>query len=265
MCRARTFSVPSFLARFAAGSALSATTSKTPTKQLANRAGPVSPRSPLRAAASAATNSDADFGCLAKARTRSKTSVSLRTAAPLLRSARWCAPSCSCSSSVMSTWGFASRMGRGSLRSRKPNALVTVTASKAATPSSLSAGATKDSKASSRSQAARSCSAYARLPDSSMPSFASCSLSSPALHLASSGEASSGRPRRVTAAARDITAPVAPAVCSRRCSVAVASASASQNASITAAAFSAFSKASLARGFNSSGTLSGWTRKASLL
>mmetsp|Transcript_91897 Transcript_91897/g.255983 ORF Transcript_91897/g.255983 Transcript_91897/m.255983 type:complete len:246 (+) Transcript_91897:187-924(+) len=157
MCRARTLSMQSLRARFAAGSASPAETSKTPTTQLAKRAMPASPCSPLRAAASAATNSDADFGCLAKARTRSKTSSSLSTAAPLLSNARWCAPSCS--SSMMSTCGRARSRGRGSFRSRRPSALVTGTASNAAAPSSFKGGATNASTASSRIQAARSCSA----------------------------------------------------------------------------------------------------------
>mmetsp|Transcript_91763 Transcript_91763/g.259788 ORF Transcript_91763/g.259788 Transcript_91763/m.259788 type:complete len:373 (+) Transcript_91763:79-1197(+) len=264
MCRARAFSAPSRFPRFAAGSAAPAWTSRTPTMQLAKRSVPQVPSSAPRAAASAATSSEAALGCRAKARMRLKTSSSPRTAAPLFSRARWCAPSCS--SWTMSTCGCARSTGRGSLRSRSPRARVGLTGTRAAAaPSSFIGGAAKASNASSMSHTARSCSGVANAPSARMPSFCNCSRSSSARRRKSSTAASSPRPNSLAPSARDTTGPVDPAMCSRWNMAEAASESRSHSSSTEAAAASTFAKASFARAFTSSGTLSGCTRSASFL
>mmetsp|Transcript_44182 Transcript_44182/g.127608 ORF Transcript_44182/g.127608 Transcript_44182/m.127608 type:complete len:205 (+) Transcript_44182:752-1366(+) len=164
------------------------------------------------------------------------------------------------SSWTKSTCGSAVTMPCGLLRSRKPSARVTGTASKPM-PLSLGNGAVNASNASSIKAEARAASGCARRPSAKTPNFANAFFFSSAFFAASSASSAS---RNAWAQARGITALVTlPAACKSLCNLDVPAASASQSASIRSTAVSILAKASFARSLRSSGALSGCTLRAS--
>mmetsp|Transcript_129783 Transcript_129783/g.323445 ORF Transcript_129783/g.323445 Transcript_129783/m.323445 type:complete len:314 (-) Transcript_129783:1142-2083(-) len=264
MCKHRTLSALCSVRAFFEGgsSSFSSLTSKTPRTELARHRARGAFSFACASAASCVMTSEAVFGCLGKLRILAKISLSPKTPMELLSNARWCVPGWS--SCIVSTCGAAEAMSRGRLRSRRPRARETGTAS-VLTPS-LGGGADSASKASSMICPARAASGCARRPSAKSPSFPKVFFISSAFLSTSSGSATSSMPSTTLAHARGITALSTPPAASRSlCSSAVAFASDSHRASIRSTAASTLAKASLACSFRPSGALSGCTFKANLL
>mmetsp|Transcript_76540 Transcript_76540/g.234301 ORF Transcript_76540/g.234301 Transcript_76540/m.234301 type:complete len:375 (-) Transcript_76540:1371-2495(-) len=264
MCKHLTLSTACSARAFFVGgsSALSSWTSKPATTALARQAAGGACRLDMASDAVCAMTSEAVLGCRGKPRNRDTTSSSDNARVARLSKARWYEPGVSIGKT--SICGSDVTIALGRFKSRRPNALETMTASNPMP--SFGAGACKASKASSSIAAARAASGCAKRPSAKTPSFCKVFLHSSAFCSASSNCAPSSRPSKLRAQDRGMTAEsTSPASSSNLWSSIVAFASASYMASILSKAASTLAKASLACSLRSPGALSGCTFKANFL